>query len=267
MIPGNIDLTENLDFRKVVKKELPQLPASWKESDSKINFTTGNNIYTYTTSSTYNITYRNLDDDYQYLTWNTINDYTVESNTSYTISAWLNNGTTRGTTIQNITYYNDYNEFEIGYTISEEDLYDDLLYLDHKHKYKSWSSLNKKVEYDVFGNKKVSKEPEYIPSKPFNWRKKSEDEIEPIPWKYRSNLNYYFNDDEIESIPWKRERNHRRSMSYDDPGFNRAMGLICWLMNKSSSFIRRYFDEEDEKKTLSYLTNMSWIRVHDAVID
>ena len=30
MIPGNIDLTENLDFRKVVKKEIPQLPDSWK---------------------------------------------------------------------------------------------------------------------------------------------------------------------------------------------------------------------------------------------
>ena len=36
MIPGDIDLTQKLDFRNVKKKELPQLPASWKSKD-KIN--------------------------------------------------------------------------------------------------------------------------------------------------------------------------------------------------------------------------------------
>ena len=34
MIPGDIDLTEKLDFRRVVKREIPQLPAKWNNENT-----------------------------------------------------------------------------------------------------------------------------------------------------------------------------------------------------------------------------------------
>ena len=63
MLPGDIDLTQNLDFRKQVKKELSQFPATWNgdgKISNKLNYDNfiGNisvsNDYTLTISNTTN---------------------------------------------------------------------------------------------------------------------------------------------------------------------------------------------------------------------
>jgi hypothetical protein len=122
---------------------------------------------------------------------------------------------------------------------------------------------SKKDEYDVFGNK--IKQPEQIPSIP--WSKKSHTpSILSIPWNKRKwTLR---NEDYIPDIPWDVEDDwiiYNRKDDLSSP-VKRAKKLISWLSKKSSSFIERYF-EKDEDVDTSYLTNMTWIRVHDAVID
>ena len=54
MVPGDIVLTENLDFRNVKRREVPQLPASWKGKD-RLNISNNNlNIISSGFTWTYN---------------------------------------------------------------------------------------------------------------------------------------------------------------------------------------------------------------------
>ena len=146
MIPGDIDLTENLDFRNVKKRETPQLPASWKSKD-KLNISSGdlstyissNSTYNIITPNTFSWTYYTESDsnittiraDYQ-LSW------TTTSYDNYLLNTW-----------------NDYNEYEIN-SLSYYN-YDDKISLEFE---------DNKSEYDVFGNKIIQPKP--IPKIPWN---------------------------------------------------------------------------------------------------
>lgn len=251
MIPGNIDLTENLDFRKVVQKEIPQLPDNWKKSEL-ITDTEHISTFTSTTNSisinnnstyTYHTTYYNDEDEYG-LTNTNITSSSLDSISDWT--GWITYYDRDTSVISDITFsyddstisYNSGNHFKI--------------------------ITKKKKEYDIFGNEKIDYVEE-IPSIP--WSLKQDNLlIRDIPWR---TYKYYtdYEDDEIPSIPWDEIPRWSRVKRFDlDSIVNRAKNLICWLSDKSNRFIENYLDKEEEVD-LSYLTNMSWIRVRDAVID
>lgn len=246
MIPGDIDLTENLDFRKVKKKEIPQLPASWNGKD-KLNTLNIDNSYitSLSTSSNYTFTYRyNEYTEYNYWTIEDVDNYlnvTIDTNDIITTSTW---------TYDSYQYFDTYTT-ELTTTSSS-----------NKLRLESKSNKSKK---DIFGN--IIKEPEPIPEIPWKEKRKYNYDV-PIPWKRRS--KQWIKYDSEPAIPWDTDDDWGWN-NYDKPNlsrpYDRAKHLISWLFGKSRTFIERYFDTEDEKVDLSYLTNMSWIRVHDAVID
>lgn len=250
MVPGDIDLTENLDFRNVKRREVPQLPASWKGKD-RLNINNVNiNRYignSYTVTWNYNTYYeeffesdsnltttmtvrgiREVSNDYQ-LSWTT----TIDESTGSTLYYWNND-------VDYITSYTSDN-------VSQE--YD-------------------KPEYDIFGNR--IKHPKPIPKIPWSTYKRDRTPIiHPIAWKRSINKWIKYDEDYIPDIPWDTEDYGWYDLSKKDLStpIKRAKNLISWLSKKTSTFIERYFDKDDEKVDMSYLTNMSWIRVHDAVID
>ena len=231
MITGDIDLTEKLDFRKTVKREIPKLPAVW-DVKNKINTDVCNE---FTISST-NITY------------NTINSNISTTNFNFTT---------------NVYFYDDihYEWFDsTGLTISNPYNSNILEYYNGSTTVKV-TPLKDKPEYDVFGN--VKQHPEEIPKIP--WSEKSKEYASKIPWN-RYNYRFYIEDDK--RIPWdnKRENSNGWFVMNSRNKTDRIRSSIAWLADKTSSFINRYLNQDDNND-LNYLTNMSWIRIHDAVVD
>lgn len=259
-LPGDIDLTENLDFRKVVKRKLPQLPDSWKGDKNKLIVSDNINItWTINTTSSYIST----------LNSNTYDLTSITSTSdSFNITDWNNDSIGE---LENIHIESDRTSFT--YRINSTNTYTTNMYY-YDTNGNSWSSQSSKIasiefkekkdKYDVFGNKIVP--PKEIPRIPWEgkenkWRHTNKR----IAWKNnmyhdRFSLRNDYND----CIPWKIERISKRYDLYDT--IERARYLICWLFDKSRNNIRKYFETEDDVD-LSYLTNMGWIRVHDAVID
>ena len=253
MIPGDIDLTQDLDFRNVKRRETPQLPASWKGKD-RINISNGNlstyigsSNFTYTTSTPYSFswTYYDTYDDSNITT--TIRTNGIREVHNHDQLSW-----------NIITYYNDY----LDTTISNWNEYNEITSSSYNNL--SVKYFDDKPKYDIFGNK--IKSPEQIPKIP--WSKKLYNpSIPSLPWsKRRFSLR---NEDYIPDIPWDIEDDwfaYRRKDDLSTPT-KRANKLISWLSKKSYSFIERYFDRDNEDVDLSYLTNMNWIHINDAVID
>ena len=253
MIPGDIDLTQNLDFRNVRKRDIPQLPASWK-GKNRLNIS-NDNLNTYISSGGYTITWRYHNNYYE--------DYFERDSNSTTTM-----------TIRGIREVN--NDYQLSWTTTYDDNLDYTIYY--------WNDLDTncitsfssndissdkyvKPEYDIFGNR--IKHPEPIPKIPWGtYKRDCTPIIHPIAWR-RSVMKWIkYDEDYIPDIPWDTEDYgwHHLSENLSTP-IKRAKNLISWLSKKSSSFIERYFDKDDEKVDMSYLTNMSWIRVKDAVID
>ena len=253
MIPGNIDLTENLDFRKVVQKEIPQLPANWKKSE--INTDTGH--ITTITNSTTNISF-NSNSTYTYRT-TYYDDYEENGygliNTNITSTSLDNISDWTGW----ITYYDRNTSVISDITFSYDD--STISYNGGKH-FKIITK--KKKEYDIFGNEKIDYV-EDIPSIPWSTKERKES-IRNIPWEVYEDYGPWKL--EVPSIPWDTIPRWSRVKRFDlDSIVNRAKNLICWLSDKSNRFIESYLDQEEELVDLSYLTNMNWIRVRDVVID
>ena len=257
MIPGDIDLTQNLDFRNSRKKEIPQLPELW-DGNGRITANDPNYL-TYITSSTPSIRVRITDDNdletsqtytirHQYnsnYTWTSMITYNDNNSIYlYTDDDWGTTSININTTINTINSYfapiesTTYN-FDENITISFED--DD------------------ESKYDIFGNK-IVKQQENIPKIP--WGEKSNYRIRPIPWSVFD----YQEDEYIPDIPWDIERKKHSSYIRIMDFIDRAEHLISWFNGKSEHFIRTHL-ETDEDVDLSYLTNMNWIRVKDAIID
>lgn len=223
MIPGDIDLTENLDFRKTVKKELPKIPSNWSGHNNinvcKCNFSITTNTYLNTTTESI-IGYI---DSSSIIRWNYGNEYSTDSDSI-------------------IYYYTQYNNTttsispSIRISIKDEPI--------------------KRV--DVFGNEIRKEKP-----------------IDKICWRLsKCNYNEYIN-----RIAWKRYTySHGLYERYDDPipweindRYKRnkkgsISNKICYLKDKSDRFISEYLNK-DKQDLSSYLTNMQWIRVHDALIE
>lgn len=247
MIPGDIDLTENLDFRKRVKKELPQLPSVWNKNEVKINNKYNFNV-TYTSSSnsttTYNISTNTHIDD---ITWfGYYNDFDTISNYVSSVSIYNNSSTTPA--------YITWNDTDDStYTTSDRLL----------------ANIRKEeIEKDIFGN--IKRKPECIPKIPWGSSYLHFLEFKPIAWQSRySGIKTYISLDSDNKIPWKDEHYHDAIISSSwkkENEYDRVKKLISWLSDKSFTFIKRYLDHDNEED-LSYLTNMSWIRVKDAIIE
>lgn len=253
MIPGDIDLTENLDFRNVKKRELPQLPASWDGKDrlntAQIN---SNNIITTYSTTNGSWTLRYGDGYFEPIT---VSDITLVNNDDELelISHW--------------SYNYEWHSNSINSTIINNQYYDLYFNYDSTTTTSNKTRLNisyEEDEFDIFGNR--IKPTPVIPQIP--WKEKKEYDVytDPICWEKHERKWIRHNEDYIPPIPWDDEEDDYVEQDLSSP-YKRAKNLICWLRNKSKSFIERYFDTEDEEVDMSYLTNMSWIRVHDAVID
>lgn len=237
MIPGDIDLTEKLDFRKAVKKELPQLPSTWNKSNiNTINYNT-TDIGTFTISTTLNnTTYRS--------------NITVHRPNRF---EWFDGY--YGTEIDNIIYWTSDNYYTISCNGNDYD------YTSTSSSYVRQLPTIEESEYDVFGNKKKVYT-EDIPKIP--WGKNLKIKYDSIPW-FNNHLYTWTRKKYDYKIPWDIDYYDEDTYDLTDTT-DRAMCLISWLSDKSRRFIQKYF-ETDDNIDLSYLTNMNWIRVKDAVID
>ena len=99
MIPGDIDLTENLDFRKSRKKEIPKLP--WNKNNiSTIN---ESDITITLDNSANNITYYNYD-EYGVIRYGTYDEILplYDSITSYDFISYNESFTTTSTQLTSL---------------------------------------------------------------------------------------------------------------------------------------------------------------------
>lgn len=249
MIPGDIDLTEKLDFRKTVRRETPQLPSTWKGDNkiNKINFdssgltTTLDSNYSFSISSTNNTithTYRvNYDDWFTTTSWTNLTPINSDAD-----------------------LYNNILESEINNTLNFS------LTLDGEGIIYSKEDKFYEPKKDIFGNKITQ---EYIPKIP--WKEESVERIPSIAWNVEKKMLYrgnYISYEDNWRLPhdWVFEDDEFEDIEFDTSNpYKKAKHLISWLFEKSLSFIGDYLDDKDPN--LSYLTNMSWIRVRDAIID
>lgn len=249
MIPGNIDLTENLDFRNVRKRNIPQLPSSWK-GKPKINNFSANSDNIITTSSN-NITWTYSMDDGS--------DMTIRNYRLVYHDDWIS--------------WNDYNEYDylttrtsITYTNNDDVYFSDYNTTRISNKLGIW--VSKEDEYDIFGNR--IKAPEVIRQMPYKFdAEKRHEHIDRICWEKYERKWTRFDPDYIPPIPWEEEDDDWFALPRKVllTPYKRAKNFICWLRNKSRSFIENEINEGEEEVDMSYLTNMSWIRVKDAEID
>ena len=271
MIPGDIDLTENLDFRNVRRRETPQLPAVWngkkdvKLNEFEVNYATSftsNTTSTTISGTSFNIiSYNNivpfeLVDDVELWQSESQDTYSIRSATlfsnsnlnTWNVSIEYDANVDMNTNTANIsTYSTTFN------TIS--DTYYSLVF-----------PQKKKKEYDVFGNIKKT-DHIYIPRIPWErekahssfsipWDKEKREVIPDIPREWRDDI--ISNTSIFDKYEWLRML---------DDKFGKVKKLISWLSDKSRSFIKSYLDSVDNDDNLSYLTNMNHIRVKDAIID
>lgn len=236
MIPGDIDLTKNLDFRRTRRKEIPQFPAGWKNGGGNIGINTidttlyhyDNYIFTITNTtsnrSTFTVTvYDDISDiDGMIYHWSSHDNYfTVSANSSLT---------TLTTTSDSI------NKYIVTKAEPERDIFGNIIELEKPLEQICW-------EKDELAN---------------NRKKKP---IKQIPWidDNHHNFNLTRDYDHDDRIPWDTEDNHHKKKES-------IADRICYLAGKSARFISDYFNE-DEEDLSSYLTNMNWIRIRDAIIE
>ena len=259
MIPGDIDLTEHLDFRNVTRKQLPQLPGTWNGGDSlNTKQNTFNIISSYNASFTTNTTVR----------------YDISD-----INLWFNDGFDENY----ITISDDYLAYDEPLTLTTT--YSNITsttYSMRNNTWLTWNYSNRKTlktsisynnsepEYDIFGNVKKPKEKEYIPDIPWDTSTINLNNDKRIPWKTNRDTITWgdYEKDKIPRIAWDYRPFKRKSDVYEFgiDMFDRAKHFISWFESKSESFIKRHLSFYDEDNS-SFLTNMNWIRVRDAVID
>lgn len=132
MVPGDIDLTENLDFRKSRKATIPKIP--WSKlhdniiSEDMLNSVTmpisSTNIEFRVTGNTMRITYDDFTTDTLYIRYDNSSWFDISSTNSYTNSSMVN--------VNN--YYPKKDIF--GNIIKEEAPIPKLCYYSHKQKKK-----------------------------------------------------------------------------------------------------------------------------------
>ena len=255
MIPGDIDLTENLDFRNVKKRNTPQLPAAWAgNKNCKLNVS-NNGTFTITTRTNNDLRWNFYYIENEYGDSTTITTRGIREVHNRDLS-WTYTTTSFNDDFDSTIYY--WNDTSVDY-------------LNVSPSTSSSSSLSVRFvdepNYDVFGNR--VKEPKQIPKFPWKFKEYTPT-IHPIAWKRSCYKWSRFDEDYIPDIPWETEEDllwyKRRPHINLSDYINRAKNLITWFNKKSSSFIERYFEDIEEVDT-SYLTNMNWIRIHDAIID
>lgn len=236
MIPGDIDLTKNLDFRRTRRKEIPQFPASWKNGggNNSIDINITDTYLTYNldstnySTSTFTITPQINVDDIDGMIYHWVDyDYTSSFN-NYSLI------TTNSSSITNIN--NKYGRITVKAEIEpEKDIFGNIIEQEKPLEQICW-------EKDELAN---------------NCKKKP---IKQIPWidDHHRNFSLTRHSTYDDRIPWDAEDNRpKKKESIGDK--------ICYLAGKSSRFISDYFNEDKENLS-SYLTNMNWIGVHDAII-
>ena len=217
MIPGDIDLTENLDFRKSRKKEIPKLPwnknniSTINESDITITLdNSANAIITYYNYDEYGVRHNNVYYDEILSLYDGTTSYNfISDNESFTTTSTL------------------LTSLRLKFNETKKDVFGNIIKKDKPIKNICWSAFNKIKEV-----------------------------IPIIPWKRSYNdyriYSIKFNNTN-NKIPWEISMHIKIN---DNP--------ICYLNGKSNSFIDEYFHKRDNS---NYLTDMNWLRIHDAIIE
>ena len=215
MIPGDIDLTENLDFRKSRKKEIPKFPwnknniSTINESDITIAFDNNTNVITYYNYDEYGVIRYSYYDEILSLYDGTTSYNFISDNESFTTTSTL------------------LTSLRLKFNETKKDVFGNIIKKDKPIKNICWSAFNKIKEV-----------------------------IPIIPWKRSYNdyriYSIKFNNTN-NKIPWETSMYIKIN---DNP--------ICYLNGKSNSFIDEYFHKRDNS---NYLTDMNWLRIHDAIIE
>ena len=217
MIPGDIDLTENLDFRKSRKKEIPKLPwdknniSTINESDITITLDNSANVITYYNYDEYGVRHNNVYYDEILSLYDGTTSYNfISDNESFTTTSTL------------------LTSLRLKFNETKKDVFGNIIKKDKPIKNICWSAFNKIKEV-----------------------------IPIIPWK-RS-----YNDYRIYSIKFNNTNN---KIPWETSNYINTNNTnpICYLNGKSNSFIDEYFHKKDNS---NYLTDMNWLRIHDAIIE
>ena len=264
MLPGDIDLTEKLDFRKTVRKQLPALPNNWGGKNqikvsNNTNFIRLNDVTNTTTSSTRNvITY-------------------VQNNLYSTIDNWTYYDIIDDD-IDTINYYNNDYTFTISNRYSVT--YNNSL-SNNKISIKVKNYVEDTYKKDIFGNLIQTKKEEKVRRCPLcnsvliPWDKNycrscrklhNDNNDHKIPWNVNKYKNLKYREKYDPKIPWEEEdlEYKCKDLIFDGDEMN-ISEKICYLEGKTISFIRRYLNHEEEDNS-SYLTNMNHIRIRDVEI-
>ena len=253
MVPGEVDLTENLDFRKIVKKEIPQLPVSWNKGGQISLNDRFEGYYTTTlNTSSYNTYY--IADRNSYTTID--NTYTINYYNGSSIMEWIApidyilEDSLEISNFNTYDYYTSYYNSSVTTTISVKN-----------------SFTSKEPEYDMFGN--IKPPLEVIPSIPWKRNKINITEKQ-IPWRNKYDDTIIHRDlKKDKRIAWEDDIPTVSTVLKMDNIVIKARHYISWLADKTMSFIEAHLKSEDDHDPddLRYLNNMSWIRVKDAIVD
>lgn len=249
MIKGDIDLTENLDFRYDSSDKLPQKlynTVPWKEDDSSVT-TINYTIYDSISNSNISLFYNNS-------TYNTTIQTTIQTQ-NLNLTGWYSNSNTfSDTSIENI--YNIYNNV---YDFDFSSLYEDNMitynfeptkqYITKKSIFglpRDWDSNITKHIYDVKGA---------ICSHKYIYEKTAKHDL-----RHDKHRDFDFKETfYYDQIPWsrkKKKQNTNNSRKYN------GVRLCPWMDNMQYRIYNDYIDDLFQENDYSkYLTDMAWLRL------
>ena len=224
MIPGNLDLTENLDFRAIK-------PRSKSSSNKPVPWNNQSSLESVTKKEMWDIVYR----------------YSNTSRINYSYRVTINNDDDEPTSSGFISsYVNQYLMEDIQYTIYEDSTLitnSQTLYIDYQDNY--WTSSN------------ASYEPPKMVSYKVNVIEDTDRDRCSIPWKKRLKSVYQVIDN-IKSIPWDIPRIHRSF------GRRNLDKLIPWkVCDKSDITFERCFDVDGRVPWLEQMNLVVKTKLHN----
>ena len=272
MIPGNLDLTENLDFRAVSKptksvKSVSLIP--WSTDQNKASLkdrTVWQTSYQYnnTTQISYSILIENDDQLGLEYAWDELNQYRTtysinSTSDQYTIS-WNNSSTLS---------YIDYSTNNLnGYIMAGDDSFN-LSQITNVHTSRVDTTDDRIPWAKLINDNDWTSYHSIIPWYTGSIRRSKQKRI---PWDVPREDRYhpFFDLANIlieDLIPWMSKINNNRKNRYkiltDEPYKDYMRDRIPWLTNLSGYEFDAHIDELFDRDQLSYLTNLVHLGIHD----
>lgn len=272
MIPGNLDLTENLDFRAVSKpiksvKSVSLIP--WSTDQNKASLkdrTVWQTSYQYnnTTQINYSILIENVDQLGLEYDWDELNQY----RTTYSINSISDQYTISWNNSSTLSYI-DYSTNHLnGYITAGDDSFN-LSQITNVHTSRVDTTDDRIPWAKLINDNDWTSYHSIIPWYTGSIRRSKQKRI---PWDVPREDRYHpffdFANILIEDlIPWMSKINNNGKNRYkiltDEPYKDYIRNRIPWLTNLSGYEFDAHIDELFDRDQLSYLTNLAHLGIHD----